>query len=213
MGLAILERGFKQALVHCQKSELQQEDLLKVNDEIPEEFEDFAKGVFIRSGLEMVPFIPYDYQLTLDKLIDTHRGVVITKTRQMGLTEYIACKFLHKAARFRGYLALVFSKNQKDTRNIARRIRMMANTHPKIRLAGSSLEDLSLIDGGRIVFLTSTPNAGRGFESVSDILYDECAFVDSIEEIYGAASPSQRMLGSAARTILLSTPDSQSGFY
>jgi hypothetical protein len=183
------------------------------NPNISESWEDFARTVYIRSGLEMVQFDPFDYQKILNHLIDTHRGVVVTKTRQMGLTEFIACKFLHKAARRPGYLALVFSKNQKDTRNIARRIRGMATAHPHIELDGSSLEDLSVKNGGRIVFLTSTPNAGRGFESVSDVLYDECGFVPAIAEIYGATAPSQKMVGNQAKTILLSTPNGQVGFY
>lgn len=186
----------------------------EVNEHIPEKWEDFAPMTMIRSGSKMIRFNPYDYQIQVSNLIDRTRGVAITKTRQMGLTELIANKFLHKAARYPGYFAAVFSKGQEDTANIAKRVRLMAST-AGLGLDNNNLKDIQVTGGGRIVFRTASPNSGRGLESVWDLLFDECGFVREISTIYGAATPAQSIpeQQGKARTILLSTPNGKQGFY
>lgn len=181
---------------------------------IPERWEDFARLTQIRSGKGFIPFNPYEYQVRLSDLMDRTRGLVVVKPRQHGLTEMFANKFLHKACLYPGYLAAVFSKTQKDTSNIAKRVRLMAST-ANIPLATDSQQDIAIAGGGRIVFQTSTPNAGRGLESVWDVLYDECAFVAGIDQIYAAAAPAQSLPESegVAHTILLSTPNAKQGMY
>ena len=76
---------------------------------VPENFEDFAKLCRIRSGKRIIPFAPYDFQIELAKLIDIHRGVIVFKTRQLGATETLACKFLHKAVLNPAYVAAILS--------------------------------------------------------------------------------------------------------
>lgn len=183
-------------------------------DRIPERWEDFARLTKIRSGTQMISFEPYSFQTSISDLIEQTRGVVIVKPRQHGLTEFIANKFLHYACRFPTYFAAVFSKGQDDTANIARRVRLMAAS-AGIPLANDSLKDISVQGGGRIVFRTASPNSGRSLESVWHILYDECAFVPGIEQIYGASTPAQSMPEEQgyAKTILLSTPNQRSGLY
>lgn len=182
---------------------------------IPERWEEFAPVTQIRSGTRMIPFHPYEYQVRISDLIDANRGVVVAKTRQTGMTEFVANKFLHKACLYPTYFAAVFSKGQDDTANIARRVRLMAAS-AKIPLSSNNVKDIQVAGGGRIVFRTASPNSGRGLESVWDILYDECGFVSGIEEIYGAATPAQSIPESQgnARTILVSTPpEVQEGMY
>jgi hypothetical protein len=174
---------------------------------IPQRWEAFAPLTSIRSGTQMIPFNPYPYQVSISDLIDANRGVVITKTRQTGMTEFVANKFLHKACLYPTYFAAVFSKGQDDTANIARRVRLMAAS-ARIPLSSNNVKDIQVAGGGRIVFRTASPNSGRGLESVWDILYDESGFVSGIEDIYGAATPAQSIPESQgnARTILVSTP-------
>lgn len=162
----------------------------------------------------MIPFEPYDYQLRISDMIDKCRGTVIVKPRQHGLTEMAANKFLHKACLYPTYFAAVFSKTQDDTSKIAKRTRLMATT-AGISLSSDSLKLLEVEGGGSIAFRTSSTNGGRGLESVWDLLFDECAFVPIIEQIYGAATPSQSIPESQgmARTVLLSTPNMKSGLY
>jgi hypothetical protein len=181
---------------------------------IPTEWENFAPLCKIRSGKKIIPFNPYNYQKRLSNLIDKTFGTVVTKTRQLGITETIANKFLHKACLNEGYTAVVLSKSQADTSNIARRVRLMISSlEDYIEPLDDSLTNISIKGGGRLLFRNSTINGCRGLESVSDILYDESSFVDGIEQIYDASIPSTEMVGDDARIIILSTPNGKAGFY
>ncbi|HEY9831291.1 MAG TPA: terminase family protein [Stenomitos sp.] len=178
---------------------------------IPDRWEDFARLTTIRSGNKLIPFNPFEYQIALSNLID-RRSVVIVKSRQLGITEAIASKFLHKACLNPGYAAVVLSKSQVDTSNIARRVRRMVDSLG-VALETDSLTDIQIHGGGRLIFRNSTPNGCRGLESISDILYDEAGFVEGIDRIFDAASPSQEMVGDEARALVLSTPAGKSGWY
>ena len=185
--------------------------LTKLNPyNVPENFSEFARLCRIRSGREIVPFELYDYQIELAKLLDAYRGVICFKTRQLGATETLACKFLHKAILNPAYVAGILSMGQEESSNVARRIRKMPAGIPGFQFATNNLKDLELRGGGRVVFKPSTDNAIRSLESVSDLLFDESAFVDNAEEIYSSAVPAQEMVGADARTAIISTM-SQSG--
>jgi len=179
---------------------------------IPELWEDFAPLTKIRSGAKIVDFIPYDYQVKLISDIEKNSLITIAKTRQLGITETISNYFLHKALKFDGYLAVIFSKTQSDTSNIAKRLRRQIESLG-VSTKTDSLTDIVFKQGGRILFRNSTAYGSRGLESVSDILFDECSFIDDIEEIYKSAIPTTSMNADKAKIILLSTPNGQSGFY
>lgn len=181
---------------------------------IPDRWEDFAKLCRIRSGNKVINFDPYDYQIKLSDAIDNHFGTVVTKSRQLGITEAVACKFLHKACKNPGYAAVILSKSQVDSSNIAKRIRRMVDgLTDYIELATDSLTDLQIKNGGRLIFRPSTPNGTRGLESISDVLFDEAGFVVDIERIYTSTLPATEMVGDQARIVILSTPAGRSGFY
>lgn len=181
---------------------------------IPVNWIDFARLCDIRSGDGVIKFDPYHYQEKLVDCIQRQKTTVIAKTRQLGITETISNYFLHKACINPGYLAVIFSKSQSDTSNIAKRVRRQLESLSDYAVAKTdSLTDIEILNGGRILFRNSTPNGARGVESVSDILYDEAAFVDEIEEIYKSSIPCTTMVGDRAKIIILSTPNGQSGFY
>lgn len=184
-----------------------------VNFDIPENWSDFAPLTMIRSGTQVIPFNPYDYQIQLIDCVENHFATVVAKTRQLGVTETISNYFLWKALRFPGYVAVVLSKGMADTSNIAKRIRVMSNSLEGLELESDNLSDMKIKGGGRILFRPSTPNGVRGLESISDILFDESAFVDGIDQIYTSAIPATEMVGDNARLIFLSTPNGKSGFY
>ena len=178
-----------------------------------ESWPEFARKVKIRSGRRLIDFVPYDYQILLFSLIEDNFGTVITKTRQVGLTEFIACRFLWKAYQDPAYLGVVFSKGQDDTTRIAKRVRLMAASHPGIELASENTKHLELRNGGSILFRPSTTNAARGIESASEFLFDEAGFVRDFEEIYGSSLPATEMVGDDARVIVLCTPNGKQGLY
>jgi hypothetical protein len=176
-------------------------------------FAEFALKGRIRSGSKMLPFALFPFQVALIEQIEAHYTTVITKTRQTGLTELIATYFIWKASIDPSYLSVTFSKGQEDTRNIAKRCRLFISTHSELELVANSLQDLTLKNGGRLLFKPSTDNAGRSLESVHDLLFDECSFVDNVEQISGAASGANEMVGDRAKVIYCSTPNGKSGYH
>lgn len=212
-GRKILDRQLPLNSQLAKKSE-NPETLKQSKLPIPGRWEDFAKLCKIRSGNKVINFEPYDYQIKLSDAIDSHFGTVVTKSRQLGITEAVACKFLHKACKNPGYAAVILSKSQVDSSNIAKRIRRMVDgLNDYIDLATDSLTDLQIKNGGRLIFRPSTPNGTRGLESISDVLFDEAGFVADIERIYTSTLPATEMVGDEARIVVLSTPAGRSGFY
>jgi phage terminase large subunit-like protein len=173
--------------------------------EVPESFEEFAKLCRIRSGAKIVPFKLYDYQKELVDLSAKYKGIVVFKTRQLGVTETIACRMLHKTCLNPSYLAAVLSLGQVEASNVAKRIRLMPAKIKDFGFASNSLTNLEINGGGRLIFRPSTRNAIRSLESLSDLLFDEAAFTPNIEEIYSSAVPATEMVGDAARIIIAST--------
>lgn len=178
---------------------------------IPENWEDFAKLSDINSEGEIQKFNPYPFQLAIEKLSRNH-SILCVKGRQLGITETFLSILLHRACLNPGYNALVFSKTQVDSSLLALRCKRACESIG-IKLETDNLRDLIVRGGGRIRFLNSKPESSRGSESVADILYDECAFVDDLQSIRDAATPTQSMLGDKAREYFLSTPNGCSGLY
>ncbi len=193
-----------------QKFKIKSDRQLQTNK--PDRWEDFARTCKIRSGDRVVNFDPYYYQIELINQIQQNQTTVICKTRQLGKTETITNYFLWKAINNPGYLAVIFSRTQSDTSNIAKRIRRTIDGL-NLPTVTDSVTDIQLGGGGRLLFRNSTKQGARGLPSVSDILYDEGAFVEHIEDIYTASIPCTSMLGDKARIIILSTPNGQSGWY
>ena len=203
------------------KTKLKRKNLLRIKKQdgvsienilIKDNWYDFACNCKIRSGQEIVYFIPYEYQRKLIEIVERNKRIVIAKTRQLGITETICNYFLWKALSLNGYLAVIFSKTQSDTSNVAKRLRRQIESLG-VKTKTDSLTDIEFFNGGRILFRNSTPNGARGLESVSDLLFDESAFIDEIDEIYKAAIPCTTVVGDKAKIIILSTPNGQSGFY
>lgn len=180
----------------------------------PDNFPDFCKLIKIRSGNKIVNFELFEYQKILSELIDENYATIVVKSRQLGLTQLVTAKFLYKAIKNNAYVALVLSKGQSDTSLIAHRMREMINSLDEyFELENDNLSSIRIRNGGVIHFKNSKPDATRGVDSVSDILFDESAFVDNIDLIYTSAIPTLEMCGKDARIIVLSTPNGMSGWY
>lgn len=182
---------------------------------IPEKWEDFCRLTYIRSGNKIVRFDPYELQIELSRCIDNNFATIALKTRQLGETQCVVSKFLHKACKNPAYTALVLSKNQDDTRRIAARIGEMVNCliPEYLTLENDSKLHLKIKNGGQIFFRNSSPEGARGIDSVSDVLFDEAAFVDNIEPIYTSVLPTTEMVGDEARIIVLSTPNGRGEWF
>jgi Terminase RNaseH-like domain len=173
---------------------------------IPERYEEFLRQhCRIRSGNKVIPFLPYEYQVVISDLIDKHRGIIAVKTRQMGFTECIGAKFLHKALLNPGYAAVVLSMGQDESSNVSVRIQNMPSKVNGLKWLTKSKTQIQPEGCGKVWFRPSTDNAARSLESVSDIFIDEHGFIENAEELYASAAPTQEAVGDEARTIIAST--------
>jgi hypothetical protein len=173
--------------------------------DVPEAFDKFALLCRIRSGTSIIRFNLYDWQFELSRLLDIHKKAVIFKTRQLGATETLACKMLHKACRSPAYAAAVLSMGGEETGEIARRVREMPSRIPNFKFSSEAVTNLQVEGGGFIKFRPSTNNSVRSLPSIQTLLFDEAAFVPNQSEIYAGAVPSQEMVGADAETWVVST--------
>lgn len=181
---------------------------------VPEKWEYFARLCQIKSGNKIVQFNPFNYQIKFSNLMDKHNNFVVVKSRQLGITQLIVSKFLHRAILNPGYSAMVFLKNQEDSSNIARRARVMLTSIPDYAIAeNDNLLYLKIKNGGEIFFKNSAREGGRSYDSISDFLYDEAAFSPNIEHIYASSSASSAMVGDATNRFIISTPSAKFGWY
>jgi hypothetical protein len=183
---------------------------------IPTKWIEFCSLLEVQSGNRYVKLIPYDYQIQLYNTIESHNFTLVVKSRQMGFSMTVILIFLFKAIHNPAYKAIVFSKGQADTSELARRMRVLIDALRKHGIGhteNSNFQHISFKNGGNIYFKNSKPDAGRGIDSVSDIFYDEAAFVEKIEMTFENNIPSQEMVGNQARTIIGSTPNGQAGWY
>jgi phage terminase large subunit-like protein len=181
---------------------------------IPTDWADFARLTRIRSGTKVIHFEPYPYQIALVNAVKRNYGTIVGKTRQMGITECIASDILHRAALNPGFTAIVLSRGQAESSNVAKRLKSMADSIPElIELETRNTTDLRIKGGGRILFKPATPNSCRGYESVAYVVMDECAFIENIDQLYLSVLPSTEAVGDEARIVLISTPNGRSGFF
>lgn len=180
----------------------------------PEEWSDFAKLCKIQSGNKMLNFHPYDYQIKLVELMQKHSIVVVVKSRQLGITQAILSWFLQKSILNPAYASIAFMKNQEDSSNLSRRIRVMLGSIPNYAEPESdNLGYLKIKSGGAVWFKNSAKEGSRSYDSIEDFLFDEAAFSPNIEAIYGSSSASSAMLGDEAGKYIISTPSAKIGWY
>jgi phage terminase large subunit-like protein len=181
---------------------------------VPEDWEDFVRLTTIRSGGQMVQFYPYYYQKIISRLMDEHNNIVAVKSRQLGITQIVLSKFLHRASRNPAYSSMCFMRNGDDSSAISRRARQMVNCLGEYLIPDNdNVGYLKIKDKGEIYFKNSSREGSRSYDSVLDFLFDEAAFSENIQQIYAASSPSGALSGDAITKMIISTPSAKSGWY
>lgn len=176
---------------------------------------EFARLTWIATGNTIAPFDPYDFQIDLIDRYRKHQNLIVNKSRQVGVSETIVNALICRAATEPAYSAVIFSKTQTDSSQLARRAKRMLNSiagHTFLYTTDSATL-ISIVGGGTLHFLPGSARAARGIPSCSDLWIDEADFVEGAEEIYRAASPTLSMLGDNGTVIVTSTPDTESGWY
>lgn len=182
--------------------------------QVPDDWAEFAKLLTIQSGDRFTKYVPYDYQVKLDRTFEEHHTTIGVKSRQMGWTTYAASKGLHKALKNPAYTAIYISRTQSDASLIAYTVRQMLKSIPDYGRPVNDNLFIQRLDGGGILhFRSPGPNATRGIPSVSDLFIDEAAFIDDIEQLYGQIKNTQSMVGDKARTLIISTPNTVTDWF
>ncbi|MBW4607586.1 MAG: terminase family protein [Hassallia sp. WJT32-NPBG1] len=181
---------------------------------IPENWEDFIALTTIRSGGEMKPFIAYEYQKILIRLMQQYPNIVVLKSRQMGTTQCILSKYLHDSCVNPASSNIMFMRNGDDASAICRRARQMLLSIPEYATADSdSVGYLKIKGKGDLYFKNSGKEGSRSLDSMTGMLFDEAAFVENVQQIYAASSPSGALSGDKISKLIVSTPSAKSGFY
>ena len=179
---------------------------------IPESWSEFCELTTIKSGNKMVSFSPYPFQIKLIELMESYPTVIVIKSRQLGITQCVLARFLHKALLNQAYTAVSFFKNGEDRGSNSERVRQMARSLcTKYEIDNVSHQKWAGL--GEIYLKASGGEGSRGYDSVSGFLFDEAAFTKNIESIYSASSASSAMVGDEVSKVILSTPSAKNGWY
>jgi hypothetical protein len=184
------------------------------NKALPANWGDFARLTEIRSGEGIVKFNPYSYQQSLIELVETHKLTIVGKSRQLGISETVCNYFLYRACVDRSVLAVVLSLGQRETIDLARRVRFAIESLAPLGIttATDTLTDIQINGGGRLLFRPSNENSTRGLPAVTHALLDEAAFVDKIDRIYQAIVPATSTVAEP-HIVVVSTPNGATGWY
>lgn len=205
---------YRVPLTPKQQLKIQNLTEIEADKKLPEKWEDFARLCKIKSGNKIVQFEPYQYQIELSNLMDKYSNITVVKSRQLGITQAIVAKFLHRACLNPAYSAMIFLKNQDDSSNIARRARVMLSSLSEyVENESDNLGYMKIKGGGEIYFKNSSADGGRSYDSVSDFLFDEAAFSPNIESIYASSSSASAMVGDDSTKVIISTPSAKIGWY
>ena len=181
---------------------------------VPRDWQEFTSLTKIRSGGEMKTFDVYEYQKIMIRLAYQYPNMVILKSRQMGITQAIVSKFLHDACINPAASSILFMRNSEDASAISRRARQMLNSIPEYALADNdNVGYLKIKGGGDLYFKNSGKEGSRSLDSATGMLFDEAAFVENIQQIYAASSPSSALVGDKIQKFIVSTPSAKSGWY
>lgn len=182
--------------------------------EMPKDWEQFVSLTTIRSGGQMKKFELYEYQKIMIRLAQKYPNMIILKSRQMGITQAIVSKFLHDACVNPAASSILFMRNGEDASAISRRARQMLNSIPDYAMADNdNVGYLKIRGGGDLYFKNSSKEGSRSLDSATGMLFDEAAFVENIQQIYAASSPSSALSRDKIQKFIVSTPSAKSGFY
>jgi hypothetical protein len=181
---------------------------------LPNNWADFAALTEIRSGEGIIRFNPYHYQSQLVNAIESHKLTVVGKSRQLGISETVCNYFLYRACVDRSVLAVVLSLGQRETIDLARRVRFAIESLAPLGITTSTdtLTDIQINGGGRLLFRPSNENSTRGLPAVTHALLDEAGFVEHVDRIYQAIIPATSTVADP-KIVVVSTPNGSQGFY
>jgi len=164
---------------------------------------------------KMIPFRLWPAQVEMLKLIIENQFVVLMKARQTGFTSLCVGRAIHMALFQPGSVILVFSRGQKESKDIIRRIKAGIAALPDwMRPANyptEATQELELSNGTRIISFASRGSGGDSYTADLAIV-DEADLIVDLNELLEGLEPT---IAATGQIILLSRVDkakANSGF-
>ena len=167
--------------------------------------DNFAKVSHPKRGL--IPMKLFPYQEELVNKFQNHRFNIVLKARQIGASAIAAAYiswllYFHKEQN-----VLIISTKVQTATNLVRKTKMILKNLPSwfnlTKIVVDNKTSIELDNGSQIKAASSTVDAARS-EALSLLVIDEAAFIEDMEDIWTAASPT---ISTGGRCITLSTPN------
>lgn len=157
---------------------------------------------------QYVPFALWPSQVPLLQQIHANRFPIILKARQLGITTLVVAYAVWLATFKPGATILVFSKGQKEARDMLRKkIRPMLRglpewLQPEQFLVDQS-EQLELSNGSRFVSFAARGSGGDSF-TASLVIVDEADLIPDLDTLLSGAKPT---MAAGGKLVMLSRAD------
>ena len=153
------------------------------------------------------------YSWQKEALNPGHRNIMLNCARQSGKSTIVAGLALHTAKHKMNSLTLIFSPTEDQSKETIKKVQDYMDLDEslmKLSRGGESKKAKEFKNGSRIIALSGSEKAARGYSAPDLIIFDEAARVP--EETYRAVRP-MRTKNPNAQLILLSTPWRKGGFF
>lgn len=142
---------------------------------------------------------------------DNARRIVIDGARQAGKSTIMSGIVCHHAKFFPGSLSVILAPTLKQAQeDMGKIVGFIAKDMSYPRLLKNNSEEIKLSNNARILVLTATDDAARGFSNPDIILFDEASRID--DSVYNAVRP-MITNNPFARIYEISTPNGKKGFF
>jgi phage FluMu gp28-like protein len=161
-----------------------------------------------------INFDLYPFQEKTLYQIQTHRHVIILKSRQLGISTLSAGYSLWMALFYADKEILVVATKQDTAKKLVTKVRVMYDNLPVwLRKQETTEENNKLSirfkNGSQIVAASSASDVGRSAAN-SLVIIDEAAFIAGFDEKWAAL---QQTLSTGGDLIVLSTPNGKGNFF
>lgn len=156
----------------------------------------------------------YYFQKEILKDFQKHHRIVLTKTRQCGMSTLTSLIFYWKTVNFSNQKLLIISKDGKASQEFLEKIKINTKNTPAwlgVRAVTNNVKTLGFSNRSKIESLARSKTAGRSFTGTMAVL-DEAAFYQTktiIEGIVGSVIPTLQK--TSGTLFVISTPNGTTG--
>lgn len=170
---------------------------------------EIAYGLDVVRWLEGMDWHPFEWQREV--LHDRSTRICINGARQGGKSTIISSKACHMAKYKPGSLTVILAPTQKQAKEDMAKIRAFYANDPHYPARRKSNdEELALANESRVLVLTASDDAARGYSNPDLVIFDEASRI--ADDVFDAVRP--MLTGNlTAQIVEISTPNGRGGFF